>query len=56
MIYFITQEDDYIKIGLANNPVSRLSELQTGNPHKLTLWFSVNGGVEEERALHKAFW
>lgn len=56
MIYFITQDNEYVKIGkTTNNPESRLNELQTGNPVELKLWVSIPGDIEEERYLHSVF-
>jgi len=55
MIYFITQGKEYVKIGVSGTPGARLNELQTGNPNKLSLWFVVRGGTQEERALHAIF-
>ena len=55
MIYFITQQDKFIKIGVGNNPEERLATLQTGNPQKLTLWFCIPGGYDEEKLLHSFF-
>lgn len=37
-VYFISDGTGWIKIGLANNPLMRLKELQTGNPHKLKIY------------------
>ena len=52
--YFIRSED-YVKIGgtkgssiYGNGPVSRLSTLQVGNPHELTLLAFIPGLDEEE--------
>ena len=57
MIYFITQEDrKYVKIGFTSVPISlRLKGLQTGNPHKLSVIDTMDGGVQSERNLHKLF-
>ena len=52
MVYFITHDDKYVKIGVAKNPAARIKELQTGNPIVLKLWLAFPGGVEEERLLH----
>ena len=52
MIYFITQGGEYVKIGVAINPESRMAELQTGNPVELKLWLVLPGGLKEERLLH----
>lgn len=54
MVYFIT-DGYYTKIGKANNPDSRLLELQTGNAKKLSIKLKINGGNEIESKLHKLF-
>jgi len=54
MVYFIQQgEDGPIKIGTANDPKKRLTELQTGNPSRLYLLGTVRGSTEREHHLHK---
>ena len=56
MIYFITQQDKYVKIGYTgNSPVKRFISLQIGNPHKLTLWGAIQGDATEEAYLHRMF-
>ena len=55
MIYFITQSDEFVKIGVSNNPEERLAQLQTGNPNKLKIWFCIPGGLDEEVRLHSFF-
>jgi hypothetical protein len=56
MIYFIQSNDNrYIKIGKANNPVKRLAALQTNSPHRLKLLAVMPGDYEEESLLHKRF-
>ena len=52
MIYFITQGDEYIKIGHGGDPESRLSQLQVGNPDELRLMACFSGGQQEEQHLH----
>ena len=51
MIYFITQEGKkYIKIGYTSKPIKeRLSSMQTGNPHLLSVCDVVDGGKEYEK-------
>ncbi len=49
-----------IKVGVANNPLGRLSELQTGNPRKLRLARSWNTWTRDhafrlERAILEQF-
>jgi hypothetical protein len=56
-VYFIQQEDKGpIKIGLTEDILSRLVDLQVGNPHDLYLRaFIRDAGHEIEVALHKLF-
>lgn len=42
-----------IKIGLAKNPLARLAQLQTGNPHSLRLLYVVPGDKWLEAELHE---
>jgi hypothetical protein len=46
-VYFI-QSGRAIKIGYAANPLSRLAELQIGNPEPLVLLGAIPGGATEE--------
>lgn len=56
MVYFIQAgETGPIKIGKADKPMKRIAELQTGNPHPLRLVGAIDGGVNEEQALHQRF-
>jgi len=56
MIYFITQQDKYVKIGYTKaKPLKRLVSLQIGNPFKLTLWGCIPGEKDAEARLHQAF-
>jgi hypothetical protein len=57
-VYIISEGDagPPVKIGVANNPLSRISELQTGNPRKLRLARAWNmatrdGAFAVERAV-----
>ncbi len=54
-IYLIgSVEQMAVKIGKSDNPVKRLNELQTGNPHKLFLYGVIeNVNVELENKLHR---
>lgn len=55
MIYFIT-DGTYTKIGYTGNDTTlRLSTLQTGNPNKLELLFSVEGDAKAEKLMHEHF-
>ncbi len=53
MVYFITQNNKFVKVGVSGNPAARIKELQTGNPNKLVLWFCIGGGQAEEQYLHR---
>ena len=46
-VYFIT-DGQYVKIGVAKNPESRLKELQTGNPRKLTVLCRIPVATEKD--------
>ena len=56
MIYFITQGDEYVKIGYCSkNPTNRLSCLQVGNPAALELRAVMGGHLGTEAMLHERF-
>lgn len=44
-----------VKIGYANNPVRRLTELQVSNPVRLEILATLPGARAEERQLHRHF-
>ena len=60
MIYFIEEEGgEYIKVGYSrfgcdkkNRKVSRLMQLQTGNPRKLVLLGQFNSTLKQEQSVH----
>jgi hypothetical protein len=56
-VYFIQQDYPYgpVKIGTAIEPLTRLGELQVGNPKTLTLLYTLPGGREVEAKLHNEF-
>jgi hypothetical protein len=54
-VYFIASQSGPIKIGIAADPNSRLSTLQTGHHERLGLLASCPGGQSQERAYHKQF-
>ena len=39
-IYIISNDQDYIKVGVSKHPDKRLRQLQTGNEHTLSLIFT----------------
>lgn len=51
-VYVIQDSSGAVKIGKANNPVARLSELQCGNPYPLTLRAVVVAYYGTEETLH----
>lgn len=54
-IYFIADEDGYIKIGHASHPQSRLRSLQTASRQELQLLATTPGTMADEKALHAKF-
>jgi len=56
-IYFITDHvSKAYKIGIAQNPLARLKDLQVGNPYPLVLTEIIENATHEmESALHKQF-
>ena len=54
-IYFIADEDGYIKIGHAGHPQARLKSLQTASRQELRLLATTPGAVADEKALHAKF-
>ncbi len=59
-VYFITDSHGHIKIGKTDDVVKRLSELQTGNPFKLSIILTImlktiEDAFSLENALHRKF-
>jgi|ERR1035437_479750 hypothetical protein len=55
-IYFIQEEGTgAVKIGISDNPLSRLANLQHSNSKKLTLLSILSGDILTEKALQKRF-
>ena len=54
MIYFI-RDGDAVKIGFAADPKNRLRSLRTGNSRKIFILGVMDGGLNEEAALHLRF-
>jgi len=53
-VYFILDEGaDAVKIGYSNNPSSRLSDLQVGNPRRLSILNIIEFETDAEAALHE---
>lgn len=58
-VYFVS-DGEFIKIGIAQNPISRLSELQTGNAKELKILFVIRyfdfvDARHIEKALHDKY-
>lgn len=53
-VYFIT-DGIFTKIGKADSPSKRLSEIQVGNPRPLSIVATLNGDPRLERALQRHF-
>lgn len=51
-VYFIQDERGYVKIGVSWQPEERLKDLQTSNPHRLSILCCIKGGFEVEKKLH----
>lgn len=54
MVYFATAGDT-VKIGWAKDPKKRVAQLQTGCPHRVSLYAWFNGSRDDEKVLHRAF-
>ena len=55
-VYFIRDTvTGFVKIGLANEPWRRLSQIQTGCPTKLEMAVIIPGGADEEARQHALF-
>lgn len=54
-VYFIADEDGFIKIGHARNVGSRLQSLQTASRQALRVVGSTPGSISDEKALHAKF-
>lgn len=55
MIYLISLDDKFLKIGHTKNVKKRISQLQVSIPFKLTLISLIDGGYKEENELHNLF-
>lgn len=55
-VYLIREVgSSFVKVGVASDPSRRLSDLQTGNPRRLEIVWTIPGGYDLERALHSWF-
>ena len=56
MVYFIKSScNKFVKIGYSKDPTTRLKELQTANPYKLSIVFTCEGGYQTEIGFHELF-
>jgi DNA-binding XRE family transcriptional regulator len=55
MIYLISHENQFIKIGYTKNINKRLSQLQVSSPVKLEVLHLIDGDVTIEKKLHVLF-
>lgn len=57
LIYFILdRESNAVKIGIAEDPITKLRDMQVGNPHQLTIMKTIGEGtLLVERRLHRQF-
>jgi hypothetical protein len=55
LVYFIAAQSGPIKIGIAVNPLARLSGLQTSHHEKLELLATCGGGMGQEKRYHYQF-
>tara|TARA_R110000868_G_scaffold20656_1_gene87085 strand:+ start:221 stop:688 length:468 start_codon:yes stop_codon:yes gene_type:complete len=55
MIYLISHEYQFVKIGYTNNINKRLSQLQTSSPVKLEVLHLIEGNITLEKKLHVLF-
>jgi hypothetical protein len=52
-VYIVGEEDDGpIKIGVSKDPISRLRQMQTGNPRRLRIEYVLMGDIVIEKFLH----
>ena len=54
-VYFISDEDGFIKIGRALKPRERLAMFQISHRQTLTLLATIPGGVAKESEMHRRF-
>jgi hypothetical protein len=54
VVYFIRSRD-MVKIGFTGNITKRLSSMRTASADELTLLYTMPGGTQMERRLHKTF-
>lgn len=55
MIYLISHENQFLKIGYTKNINKRLNQLQTSSPVKLEVLHLIDGNINLEKELHVLF-
>jgi len=55
MIYFLKDENNYVKIGFSTNVIRRIYSLRTSSPYKTEVLLIIKGDYEQEQELHKKF-
>ena len=55
MIYLISHNDQFLKVGYTNNIKNRLSQLQCSSPIKLKLLHLIDGDTSLESDIHNMF-
>lgn len=57
MFIYAISDGEFVKLGKANNPLIRLANLQTGNPRKLKILFTIrcDNPFTVEAALHRFY-
>ncbi|MEX1059424.1 MAG: GIY-YIG nuclease family protein [Methyloceanibacter sp.] len=54
-IYFISTDDEFIKIGFTTNLRERIRSLRTASPKRLRVHVAIPGTRDDERELHRRF-
>ena len=52
-MYIISDQNNYVKVGISKNPTKRLSQLQTGHPTKLQLVYTAEFECSRNQLLKK---
>jgi DNA-binding XRE family transcriptional regulator len=55
MIYFLKDENNYVKIGFSTNVIQRIYDLRVSSPYKSEVLLIISGDYALEQELHKKF-
>jgi DNA-binding XRE family transcriptional regulator len=55
MIYFLKDENNYVKIGFSTDVIKRIYHLRTSSPYKSDVLLIIKGDYSLEQELHKKF-